>query len=385
MSFEVPYHRAIIGNEEIEAVTAALRSGWLTMGSRVTEFEERISRLKGGCPTVAVSSCTAGLFLALKALDLPPGSEVITTPYTFAATANVIHQNGLVPVFADIDPLTLNLDPDQVEARINLHTRAILPVHLGGNPCDMEAFSSLADSYGLSLIEDCAHALEGEFGGKPLGTFGVAGSFSFYPTKNITTAEGGLITTSSDEFAHNLRLLRNHGLDRSAHARENLENSHQYDILLPGYKYTLSDLQAALGLAQLERLEAMYERRAQIARAYDAAFGDLKGVSLIPTQPGGKSALHLYMLKLDLEAFNLTRNQIMARINAAGIQLSVNYQPVHLFTWYRQTYGHQPGDFPQTELAGESTFSLPFYPALTDEQVGMVTDRVRKVLCEAAG
>ncbi len=352
---------------------ATLRSGWLTTGPRTQLFEQRFSALKAGKPTVAVQSCTAGLFLAVRSLDLQPGDEVITTPMSFVATANVILQNGGTVVFADIDPLTMNIDPDQILAKITPRTRAILPVHVGGNPCDMDRIMEIAQLHGLEVIEDCAHSIEAEFEGQPLGTFGYAAAFSFYPTKNITTGEGGMLVCRDEEVAKKLRLLSGHGIAKTTWQRMEVEHNPLYDVLLPGFKYNMSDLQAALGLPQLDKLSAMYERRTVIRKAYDAVFEGLEGIQVVQLNPKGKAALHLYLILLDQNLPRLQRHALIAKARARGVELSVNYSPIHLFTYYRDTFGYQPGDFPIAEACGASVISLPFYPAMTDADVSYVT------------
>lgn len=375
----VPYHRALITEAEIEEVVATLRSGWLTTGPRVRRFEERFSAIKGGAPAVAVHSCTAGLFLAVHALDLQPGDEVITTPMSFVATANVVLQHGAKVVFADIDPQTMNIDPERVAEKIGPRTRAILPVHVGGNPCDMDRIMELANAHGLAVIEDCAHSIEGEFMGKPLGTFGDMSSFSFYPTKNITTGEGGMVICRDAELAGRIRLLSNHGLTKSTWQRMEVEHTPLYDVVVPGFKYNMSDLQAALGLPQLDKLDAMYARRLEIRARYDAAFLGHPRLRVIVPNARGKSSHHLYMMLLDPEEQGIDRGRFMAAAREKGVELSVNYSPIHLFTYYREAFGYKVGDFPVAELCGARVVSLPFYPAMSDEDVEFVIEVVMEL------
>ncbi len=366
----------MISEAEIEEVVATLRSGWLTTGPRTRLFEQRFSALKGDCPTVAVSSCTAGLFLAMRSLDLAPGDEVITTPMSFVATSHVIVQNGGKVVFADIDRKTMNIDAASIASKITSKTKAILPVHVGGTPCQMDQIVALAKEHGLKIIEDCAHAVEAEFQGKPLGTFGHAASFSFYPTKNITTGEGGMVTCADEDVARQIRLLSSHGIAKSTWQRMEVEHNPLYDVLLPGFKYNMSDLQAALGLPQLDKLEAMYARRQALRSRYDAAFGPQQGIDIVELNPAGKSALHLYMLLLDPAMLKISRAQFIVEARALGIELSVNYTPIHLFTWYQQYLGHRLGDFPEAEYCGANVISLPFYPLLSDEDADWVCEGI---------
>jgi dTDP-4-amino-4,6-dideoxygalactose transaminase len=379
-SHQVPYHRASITDAEIAEVISTLRSGWLTAGPRATELEQRLGQLKGGMHAIAVNSCTAALFLSLKTLDLQPGDEVITTPMTFVATANSILHAGGVPVLADLGHRTMNLSPEAVAQKIGPRTKAILPVHVGGNPCDMAALMAMATDHGLKVIEDCAHALEGTFNGQPLGTFGHAGAFSFYPTKNMTTVEGGMILTQDAAVAHRCRILSRHGLDKSTYQRMEQEATPFYDVLEPGYKCTLSDLQAAIGLRQLDRLDEMYQRRIAIKAVYDAAFEGLDMVDLIATHPKGRSALHLYQLILKPTLLKVSRTEFLEMAREAGLELSVNYTPLHLFTWYRQQLGTKRGDFPEAEYCGEQNVSLPFYPAMSDQDVSYVAETITDLL-----
>lgn len=351
---------------------ATLRSGWLTAGPQTTAFEVAFSDLKAGLPCVAVNSCTAGLFLALRALDLQPGDEVITTPMTFVATANVVQHAGGEVVFADTAGNSMNISAEAVAERITPKTRAILPVHVGGNPCDMAALMEVAEAHRVEIIEDCAHAIEGEFAGRPLGSFGMAGAFSFYPTKNITTGEGGMVSCRDAEIAHRVRLLSRHGVDKGTYQRMEQEGEPLYDVVLPGYKCNMTDLQAAMGLAQLKRLGEMYLRRKEIFAKYEAAFQGLDMVDCIDRDVRGKSALHLYQLLLKPEVLVISRGKFIAEARELGVELSVNYTPIHLFSWYRSRFCAVPGAFPNAEYCGMNNISLPFYPAMSDLDVEYV-------------
>jgi dTDP-4-amino-4,6-dideoxygalactose transaminase len=371
----IPYHQYLTGAEEIDGVTEVLRSGWLTSGIKTVEFEARFSELKNGAHALAVNSCTSALFLILKAMEIGPGDEVITTPLTFAATANVIVHCGATPVFADVDPRTLNIDPAEVAKKITPRTRAIIAVHLGGNPCDLDALLAIATMHNLKLIEDCAHAIEGSYKGKPIGTIGHASAFSFYPTKNITTAEGGMIVTSDNALATSMNLWRKHGMDKSAWERTEGHNNPFYDVVLPGYKCNLTDLQAALGLAQMKRLSAMAIRRKEIAEKYNAAFSTLPSIRLVTPNPDGEHSLHLYLILVE-KAATVSRNDAIQQLQEKGVEISINYLPVHLFTWYQKNFGFKSGDFPHAEFCGSQEISLPFYPSLTDEEVAYVIEVV---------
>jgi dTDP-4-amino-4,6-dideoxygalactose transaminase len=376
----VPYHRSIISDPEIEEVVDTLKSGWLTTGPKTKRFEERFSALKSGKPAVGLSSCTAGLFLSVASLGLEEGDEVITTPMTFVATANVILQNRGKVVFADIERGSMNISAAEIERKITKRTKAIIPVHVGGNPCEMDKIMDLANAHGLEVIEDCAHAIEGEFQGKPLGTFGYSGSFSFYPTKNITTGEGGMAICRDEDLARKIRLMATHGVSKGTWQRMELEHDPLYDVVLPGYKFNMTDIQAALGLPQLDRLETMYARRKSIRSTYDEAFGKQAGFEVIGLNPRGKSAMHLYLMLLHPEVLDVDRATFIREARSLGVELSVNYTPIHLFSYYRSQYCTVPGAFPEAEHCGANVISLPFYPALDDEDIAHVVS----VLCGLA-
>ncbi|MCL4110629.1 UNVERIFIED_CONTAM: hypothetical protein GTU68_057250, partial [Idotea baltica] len=377
----VPYHRYWITDEEIQEVVATLRSGWLTSGPRVTAFEAAFSELKGNVPAVALSSCTAGLFLALKSLNLQPGDEVITTPMTFVATANsIVHAGGEV-VFADIVSDSMNISPAKIEAKIGPKTKAILPVHIGGNPCEMDQIMALAEAHDLKVIEDCAHSIEGEFEGKALGTFGYAGSYSFYPTKNITAAEGGMLTVQDEEIRHLISVMSRHGLDKGTFQRMEVEGKPFYDVLVPGFKANMTDLQAAIGLQQMKRLEPMYQRRVAIHEHYLKAFDTVDAVQIIRQNPKGKPSLHLFLLVLQPEVLACSRDEFLAAAREEGVELSVNYVPIHHFSWYRNRFCTVPGAYPVAEFIGANVISLPFYPAMKDEDVAYVVEILTQ-LCE---
>lgn len=384
ISIHVPYHRAEITPEDIESVVKVLQSGWLTTGPKCAEFEFAFARHKGGGHAVAVNSCTSALVLCLKVLDMKPGDEVITSPITFVATANSILHAGGKPVFADISAGTMNIDPSAIERAITPQTKAIMPVHVGGNPCDMWAIGEIAKRHGIPVIEDCAHAIEGSFEGRQLGTLGLCSAFSFYPTKNITTGEGGMVFTADPKLAHRIRLLSRHGLDKSTYQRMELEGSPLYDVVEPGFKMNMSDLQAALGLSQFMRLEDMYRRRLEVKARYDAAFSGHPAFQTIAIHPNGTPALHLYQLLIETETLKISRDELVRIARDRGVELSVNYVPVHMFSWYRKAFGFKPGDFPESETAGSTNISLPFYPQLSDEEIDHVIEVLTQISVEFA-
>jgi dTDP-4-amino-4,6-dideoxygalactose transaminase len=374
---KVPFHRYWFEQEEFEAVHEVLASGWLTSGSKVAAFEELFSVYKEVSYAVAVSSCTAGLQLILAALPLQPGDEIITTPLTFVCTANVILQRGCKVVFADVCADTLNISPRSIESVITARTKAIIVVHLAGNACALSGISAICEKYGLFLIEDCAHALETTFLGKPVGTFGVAGTFSFYPTKNITTGEGGMIITKDESLAKQFRLLRSHGVSTDSYKRS-VGSFRQYDVVLSGYKCNMTDIEAAIGIKQLARAEYMWQKRAEIYQYYTAAFASNPFLTPISIEPNSKSGYHLYILRLKEQEI-ISRDELLDKLAALGVQCSVHFYPVHLFSYYQQI-GYKVGLCPIAEKEAEWIFSLPLYPIMTQSEVEYVIESVLSVL-----
>ena len=379
----LPFSEPLIGEEEIAEVVACLRSGWLTSGPRAARFEEEFARYVGARHAIAVNSCTAALHLALEAAGVGPGDEVITSPMTFTATAAVVEHLGAVPVLADCDPRTLNLDPARVAERITPRTKALLPVHFAGQACDMDALGALARKHGLAVIEDAAHALPTQYRGRRVGTLGDATCFSFYVTKTITTGEGGMITTDRDDVADRVRLMRLHGMSRDAWKRYAKGGSWAYDIVAPGFKDNLPDLAAALGLAQLAKSDAFRARRAAIARAFDEGLEGLAAVRtpVVEDEPG--HAWHLYVIQIVPEALTIDRDEFVRRLGERGIGVSVHFIPLHLHTYWRTRYGWTPGDFPGAQAAFERIVSLPIYPKMSDGDVARVVDAVRAIAGEA--
>lgn len=379
----IPYHRSLIGEEEKAEIISAIESGWLTSGPRVAQFEQAFGDHIGTLHAVGLSSCTAALNLALNYLDLKEGEEVITTPYSFVASSHAILRQGGKVVFVDIDPATLNIDTNEVASKVNSKTRAILPVHLGGNPVALDQLIELCNDGRIKLIEDCAHAVGGTFKGKPLGSFGFASAFSFYPTKNISSAEGGMLTCHDEEFARWVHRMRKHGMNTDTWDRQDPNEYVHYDITEMGEKCNMTDVQAAIAIRQLEKLESMQARRGEIVAKYDAAFSKLDGVELIQSNSKGEHAHHLYIIRIGLEQFACDRDEIIRRIQSRGVMCSVNYSPIHLFSWYRKNFGYSAGDFPHAEAAGATTISLPIYPALSDEEVDHVIQSVSEAVSES--
>ena len=376
----VPFSPPEIGAEEIAEVIATLESGWLSTGPRVRRFEQAFADYVGAPHAIALNSCTAGLHLSLVVAGVGRGDEVITTPLTFCATANVIVHCGATPVFADVDPRTGNLDPDAVAAAITPRTRAVIPVHYGGRPVQVAAFAEIARRHGLVVVEDAAHAVEGVSDGRKIGTTGDFTCFSFYATKNLTTGEGGMVTTRSAAAAERIRVASLHGMTRDAWARYEKLGAPAYDVVLPGYKYNMSDLQAAIGLHQLAALERHFARRRDICDRYDAAFADLPFRRFLPLDVRDVHARHLYTLLVDEDACGISRGALAARLAAEGVATSVHFPAVHLHSFYARQYGFRRGQFPHAEWIADHVLSLPLSPALGDEQIDVVIDAVRRAV-----
>ena len=371
-----------IGEAEIAEVVDTLRSGWIGTGPKTLRFEAALADYVGAEHAVSVSSCTAGLFLSLLASGIGPGDEVITTPLTFGATANVIVHVGATPVFADVDPVSLNIDPVAIEAAITPRTRAIIPVHYGGLACDMLAIEALAERHGLTVVEDAAHAIGSRHRGRMIGASGNPTCFSFYPNKNITTGEGGAIMTNDAALAERLEVYRLHGLSRHAWQRYSSRRLMLSDVVLPGYKHNMTDLQAALGIHQLARLEDFLAIREAYAERYDAAFAGMPGVSLQPRpdDPADRHALHLYVLILDPAAFTMDRNAIVEALLAENIGAAIHYRAVHTHPYYREAYGYRHEDFPVAASLGDHMLSLPLTAGMSPADAADVIEAVRRVL-----
>jgi dTDP-4-amino-4,6-dideoxygalactose transaminase len=359
-----------------------LRSGWIGTGPKTQHFEAAFAEYLGSQYAVAVNSCTAGLHLSLLVNNIGPGDEVITTPLTFAATANVIEHCGAKPVFVDIDRPTLNIDPDRIEAAITPCTKAIIPVHFGGLACDMDSIMEIANRHDLVVIEDAAHAVGTRYRGRMVGSIGHLTNFSFYPNKNLTTIEGGMITTNNASWVEKLQIYRLHGLSRDAWKRYSTRHLMLSQAILPGYKYNMTDVQASLGIHQLRKLESFLEIREQYADLYDKAFAQLPGVTLQPrpTANGTRHGLHLYVLILDPDQFTVSRNEIINALLAENIGAALHYRALHTHPYYQEKYGYKPEDYPHAHQIGERILSLPLTPGMTDRDVRNVIHAVEKVL-----
>jgi dTDP-4-amino-4,6-dideoxygalactose transaminase len=376
----IEFSRPAVGPEEIAAVVSALQSGWLSCGPKVKEFEAAFAQFVGARHAVAVNSCTAALHLSLLAAGVGPGDEVVTTPLTFCATANAILHTGATPIFADIDQQTMNVDPAAVEAAITPRTKALLPVHFGGRPAEMARLGGLARAHGLALIDDAAHCVDAAVGRQRVGTLADFTCFSFYATKNLTTGEGGMITTSSREQADWLRVASLQGMSKDAWARYSRSAGRMYEVVMAGFKCNMTDLQAALGLTQLRRLPDLQARRASIWSRYDAAFADLPVTRPAEPAPGATHARHLYTLLVDAGVTGYTRDDLREALRERGIGTSVHFTALHLFPFYADRLGLSRGMFPNAEFISDRTLSLPFTSALSDEDVDRVIESVRGLL-----
>lgn len=382
-----------IGEEEIAEVVATLRSGWLTTGPRTQRFEREFAAFVGSSAALALNSGTSAMHVALKVLGVGTGDAVITTPMTFCSSVNVIEQVGARPVLVDVEPDTLNLDPARLEAAFQQLERerpgsakAVLPVHLYGHPCDMDAIADFAAQQKLAVVEDAAHALPARYRGRLIGGADAANpqvprltAFSFYATKNLTTGEGGMLTGPAS-LLEEARIWSLHGMSRDAHRRYSAEGSWRYDVLFPGFKYNMPDVLAAIGLRQLEKLPALQRRRRQIVQAYNDAFSALDEISLSLERPDCESSCHLYVIRLRLEALRIDRSRFVEELRALNIGTSVHFIPIHLMTYYRDRYRFKPEDFPIANAAFQRIISLPLSPHLADRDVEDVIEAVTQTV-----
>jgi perosamine synthetase len=375
----LPYGHQSIEEADIAAVVEVLRSEWLTTGPKVEEFEEAFAARVGAKHAVSFTSGTAALHAAAFAAGLHSGDEAITTPLTFAATANCVLYCGANPVFADVSRDTINLDPEQLASKLTSRTRAILPVDYTGHPADLTAIMEVAQRHRLVVIEDACHALGAEYQGKRVGSIADMTVFSFHPVKHVTTGEGGMVTTENPRLAETLRRFRNHGISTDARQRQKA-GQWFYEMVLLGFNYRLPDIACALGLEQLKRLDANLMRRREIAAAYTSAFRNIAGVIPPATRVDVNPAWHLYPIRLELEKLTADRAQIFSALRAENIGVNVHYIPVHLHPYYRERFGYQGGEFPIAEDAYTRLISLPMFHAMSDQDVADVIEAVGKVM-----
>jgi len=372
---KVPFFMHDLGQAELDAITEVFANPILTTGEWVARFERRFADSLGARHAIAVTSCTGALHLSLIALGIGPGDEVITTPMTFIATATAIMEAGARPVFVDVEPQTGNLDAARVEAAITKHTRAIMPVHLYGQMCNMKALSEIADRYGLFIIEDAAHCVEGTRDGVRPGQLGDTACYSFYATKNLTCGEGGAVVTNDDDLAGKLRLLRLHGMNKNANDRHK-EGYKHWDMTVMGWKYNMDNIQAAMLLPQMDRLEDNWSKRKELAEYYERRLWDIPNLSRPKTLPGVDHSWHLFPVWIG----DGQRDRVIQHLQDQGISVMVNYRAIHLLSFFRETFGFREGDFPIAEKIGDASLSLPFYPNMPLEHVQGVVDALREAL-----
>jgi dTDP-4-amino-4,6-dideoxygalactose transaminase len=384
----IPFARSAISDAEIGEVVECLRSGWITTGPRTARFEKEFAEFLGARHALAVNSATSGMHLALDAAGVGPGDVVVTTPFTFTATAEVVRYMGADVAFADVDAATLNLDPQALGRALERHrgkVKVVLPVHFGGLACDMHAIGALAGAHGARIVEDAAHAFPTTWGGRLIGSFGWVTVFSFYATKTICTGEGGMVVTGDDEAARRMKVMRLHGINRDAWDRYTAKNAAwQYDVVAPGFKYNLTDVASAMGIHQLARAQELRRRRESIARRYDAGLAGLP-LRLPAGAPAGEvHAWHLYTIRLDTARLDIDRARFIEEMRDAGVGTSVHFRPLHLMTYWREQYGLQPEDFPVATAAYERIVSLPIWPDMSDADVARVIGAVRGILARHA-
>ena len=379
----LPFARPSVSEDAINEVVESIRSGWLAMGPKTIRFEENFSKYTGASWSVSVNSATAGLHTTLLALDIGPGDEVITTPMTFAATVNTIMFAGARPVLADIDRNTLNIDPDKIEKAVTKNTKAIIPVHFAGMPCDMDRIEAIADKYGLAIIEDAAHALGASYKGRKIGADRGkrrASVFSFHPTKNITTGEGGMICTGDEALAEKATVLRQNGMSTGAWNRYAAKGSANYDIFFPGLKYTMMDIQAAIGDSQLRELGSFNARRKEIVSFYMEELSKAEGLILPKPAPWEhEHSWHIFTPLVDTEKLGMSRDDFMAEMKKRNIGTALHYQAIHLFTCFSEATGLGRGSLPEAEYVSDRIVSLPLFPAMTDRDARDVVEAVFEI------
>lgn len=380
---KVPFHRAPVGEAEVQAVGEVIRSGWMTMGPKTFEFEKEFAKYVRAEHAIAVSTGTAALHLALEAAGVRAGDEVLLPTTTFTATAEAVTYLGARPVLVDVDPTTMNLDPEDAARRITPRTKAIIPVHLGGQPCDMDEIGEIAGANDLRIIEDAAHALPSEYRGKRVGQISEFTCFSFYATKTLTTGEGGMVTTENPAAAERIRLMRLHGIERDAWKRYRSDGSWRYEVLEAGFKYNLTDFQSAIGLVQLKKCDAMRQARQTIAQRYTEAFSRFDELVHPQIRSDRSTSWHLYILRLRPGRLRVDRDDFIRALSARGVSCSVHFIPLHLQPYYQRVQGYRAGDFPNAEQQYDSCLSLPIFPGMTDQEIEHVIRAVQETTVES--
>ena len=380
----IPFFKPNITQEEEDAVLEVLRSGWLTTGQKTTDFENAFKHYTGARHALALNSCTAALHLSLEVLELQEDDEVITSPFTFSATASEILHAGATLKFADVDPQTGNIDPNCLENALTLNTRALIPVHFAGIPCQMSRIMELSFNYDLKIIEDAAHALESIYQGQKIGAIGDFTCFSFYATKNITTGEGGMLTCDNDTLAEKVRILSLHGMSKDAwqryHPDQNSAKKDYYQILFRGFKYNMSDLQAALGIVQLAKVEQLWTKRRTLTQLYRKLLADIPEIELFAEPQDCKHAHHLMVIKLNLNTLTITRDEFIKQLKENGVGCSIHFISLHLHPYFQETFGFTPTDFPNAYDLSQRVVTLPLYPSQSEDDVLYVTQVIKKIL-----
>ena len=378
----LPFSQPAINQDDIDGVVEVLKSGWITTGPKTAAFEEAFRKYLGADYSVSLTSATAGMHLVLLALELNPGDEVITPSMTWGSTINLLTLLGLKPVFADIDRRTLMVTPESIKKVLTDKTRAIIPVHFAGGPVDLDPIREIAAERDIILIEDAAHGLGTRYKGELIGKTGTA-VFSFHPIKNITTGEGGMVVSDNQDIAEKVRILKFHGLAKDAWQRYSRNGKVQVEIIMPGFKYNLTDIQSSLGLTQLARVEELNTRRGELSALYDRLLADISGISHIqsPSYPH-KNSYHLYIVLLDIDRLTVTRDQFVDELKKRNIGTGIHFRPVHTQEYYRETAGYQRGSLPETEWVGDRLFSLPLFPSMSEEDVKDVANALQEVLNE---
>lgn len=380
----LPFHKASIGEKEISEAVDSLRSGWITTGPKTKKFEEEFTRRVGAKYGAAVNSCTAAMHLALAAIGIKEGDEVIVPVMTFTATAEVVTYFKAVPVFIDCDPNTLLMDIGSLEKKITSKTKAIMPVHYAGQACDVDVIIEIATKHGLKIIWDAAHAFPTTYKNKMVGSFPDITCFSFYATKTLATGEGGMAVTDNKEYVDRMRILSLHGMSRNAWNRYSKEGSWHYEIVVPGYKYNLTDIASSLGLAQLSRADELLEKRRRIAQCYLDVFGGLEEISPLAIMPYGQTSWHLFVIKLNLEKISIDRDQFINELKKKNIGSSVHFIPLHLHPYWKEAYDLKENAFPAAAAVYRQIISLPIFPDMSDKDINDVAIAVREIisLCE---
>jgi len=367
-----------IGQDEIDAVTEVLKSGWISTGPKTQEFEERFKDYVGAKNAIALYSCTDAMELSLVLAGIGNGDEVITSPMTFTATANIIIHQGATPVFADIKRETLNIDPSEIIKKITPKTRAIIPVHYAGQPCEMSEIMEIAEENDLFVIEDSAHATGAEYHEKKIGAIGHTSAFSFHVQKTMTTAEGGMLTTDNDEWAKKAKILRLHGMSKDAWGRSSTSQV-LYDVVYPGYKCNMTDIQSAMGLVQLEKLESFIETRQKLVKIYNEAFSQMTEIDTIKRIEGIRHSENMYVILINLDLLSIDRDEFIRCLTAENIFCAVHFRPVHLHSYYSDTFGYKRGDYPNAEYAFDRAITLPLSPSMNEDDVHDVINAVKKI------